>query len=656
MTHPTPPRPLRPRASLRRGALVLTSSLSLLGALALGSTQAQATPTDSGAQSRESAFAKAAQDFGVPQAVLEATSYSLTRWEAHAGEHNTDGGYGPMDLVDGTLFAADQAEGKNGTDGSTPGRVPAQVDTLGQAATLLGVSRDTLRKDDAANIRGGAALMAKKQKALGLPVGATTDPGQWYATVAAASHSSQAEDAQAFADDAYAVMGTGATRTTADGKAMALAAKPATPQKAQLAKLGLASAKPNPNVECPKGLGCEWLPAPYEQYGPDPGDYGNHDLANRDTQGPKITQIVIHDTECTWDVCLGLAQDPTYLAWHYTIRSSDGQIAQHVPTKDVGWHAGNWYVNMHSIGIEHEGFAAAGATWYTEALYRKSAKLVGYLATKYGIPLDRAHIIGHDQVPGITPANVAGMHWDPGPYWDWSHYFDLLGAPLTKVTGKPSAEIVRITPNFKKNMEPVTGCDTSGSGTPCEAQGTNFVYLHQSPSDDSPLVNDIGLKPDGSPATTDVADIGARATAGVEYAVAGRQGDWTAIWYLGSIAWFENPVKHPTATNVSGSFVVPKAGKASVPVYGRAYPEASAYPSYIPVQTVTPLQYTIKAGQRVVLSDARVPTDYYRATTFDGAPPTDHVDVVGQDTYYQVSFGHRTAYVRADDVDIVKAK
>ena len=84
------------------------------------------------------------------------------------------------------------------------------------------------------------------------------------------------------------------------------------------------------------------------------------------------------------------------------MRSSDGHVAQHVNPKNVGFHAGNWYVNMHSVGIEHEGFAATGATWYTESMYRSSAALVKHLATKYGIPLDRAHIIGHDQVPGIT--------------------------------------------------------------------------------------------------------------------------------------------------------------------------------------------------------------------------------------------------------------
>lgn len=649
MTHPSPTR----RA--RRGVVALASTVSVLGALALGTSHASAQPADSGPSSREAAFSKAAQEFGVPQSVLEALSYSQSRWEAHAGEHNTDGGYGPMNLLDGTLFAADQAEAKNGTDGTAVGTGPEAVDTLGQAAKLLGVDRDALRMDADANIRGGAALLAAKQKSLGLAVGATSDPGQWYAALADASGSAEETAAATFADDAYAVLSAGAARTTTDGKSVALPPTAVTPQRGQLAKLKLHKSKDNPNIECPSGLDCEWIPAPYQKTD-DKGGYGNHDVAQRGTPaGPTVDYIVLHDTEASWKTTLKLVQDPNYVSWHYSIRSSDGQVAQHVPTKDVAYHAGNWYMNFHSVGIEQEGFAAEGATWYSEALYRSSARLVRYLAKKYDIPMDPAHIIGHDQVPGIAPAYVRGMHWDPGPYWDWQRYFQLLGAPLSARRGAPSQDIVRILPGFDDNQQAVTGCVTPGVA--CTPQGTNFVYLHSQPSESSPLAKDIGLHPDGSASTTGVSDIGARANAGVEFAVADRQGDWTAIWYLGQKAWFYNPAKSPTAINVGGSYVVPKAGKTSVPVYGRAYPEAAAYEAYpgVPVQSVLPLQYSILAGQRAVLSDATVKTDYYRASTFDTPPPADHVDIVGQDRYYQVSFGHRIAFVRAADVDIVKA-
>ena len=138
--------------------------------------------------------------------------------------------------------------------------------------------------------------------------------------------------------------------------------------------------------------------------------------------------------------------------------------------------------------------------------------------------------------------------------------------------------------------------------------------------------------------------------------MAERQGDWTAIWFNGVKGWFHNPASDPTAIPVKGSYVVPKAGLAKVPVYGRAYPEASAYPAGIPVQALAPLQYAFTPGQRYAVGDLTVPTNYYRAVTYSLDTPNDHVDVVGQDRYYQISLGHRFAFVRAVDVEVVTAK
>ena len=224
------------------------------------------------------------------------------------------------------------------------------------------------------------------------------------------------------------------------------------------------------------------------------------------------------------------------------------------------------------------------------------------------------HIFGHDQIPGVTPANVAGMHWDPGPYWNWERYFQLLGAPLNSHAADGAVDLVRIVPGFDDNIQPLMSCTTTG--VPCEPQGTNFVYLHQAPSQTAPYINDIALRPNGAPATTRVSDIGARAQAGLTFAVAERQGDWTAIWFNGVKGWFHNPASDPTAIPVKGSYVVPKAGLAKVPVYGRAYPEASAYPAGIPVQALAPLQYAFTPGQRYAVGDLTVPTNYYRAVTY----------------------------------------
>jgi hypothetical protein len=613
----------------------LVASVAAAG-LTLAATSATAEPTN---QLRQHAYTQAAHEFGVPESILLGVSYLESRWDTHAGAPSTSAGYGPMHLTDVTTANRGGSEHDGSADprgddsrpalhpqsSPAPTAVP-QLETVTEAAALTGVDAGTLRTDPTQNIRGGAALLAKYQKELG-------NPADWYGAVA--RYGGDPATASAFADEVYATITSGVDRVTDDGQHVTLAAQNIQP-------LG---GKPNdPNTECPRNLGCLWIPAPYEKLGPAPTSYGNHDLGDRpDSQ--QITYIVIHDTEGYWDNVLKMAQDPKYVSWNYTIRSSDGQVAQHVLGKDVAWHAGNWYVNAKAVGIEHEGFAAKG-TWYTEAMYRSSAKLVRYLSARYRIPLDRQHILGHDNISGTLPANVKGMHWDPGPLWDWTHYFDLLGAPI-RATGTRHTGLVTIRPDFATNKLTFTGC--TAPGVPCAPMNSTSVILHTSPSADAPLLKDIGLHPDGSATTMDISDHGSRVETGQQYAVAETQGDWTAIWYLDQKGWFHNPRNAPTALGALGFVVTPKKGKATVPVYGRAYPEATAYPANVPVQGIVPLQYTFSAGERYSVGQA-LGSEYYYSNTFDTA---DHVVVRGQTRYYQIQFGHRVMYVNAADVDVL---
>ena len=656
-----------PPSRRRLMSLVAAASAAALGltAFALGSapssasvTQPEGTRAPDGrdclaatgpglaSHGRQHAFSAASRTYGVPTAVLLGVSYLESRWDDHGSSPSTSGGYGPMHLTNLDVERAGDARGAGPFNTSTG---PELLHTAKVAAGLTGLPTRQLLSDDAANICGGAALLASIQQDLGRPVGRTTSASSWYAAVASYSGNADGADANTFAAHVFRIIHTGATRTTNDGQRVSMSSHPAV--RVPTAR-GTASATANDasaHVDCPSTLACEWVPAPYEHYGSTPGAYGNHDLANRE-QDLSIDYIVIHDTEASYNTTLQLVQDPTYVSWNYSIRSSDGHVAQHLDAKDVGWHAGNWYVNMHSIGIEHEGFAAQGATWYTEAMYESSAQLVKYLANEYSVPLDRAHIIGHDQVPGVTPSYVKGMHWDPGPYWNWEHYMDLLGAPL-RPDRRSKSSIVTVKPGFGNNQQPVTGC--SSAGQPCPTQGTNFVYLHTQPSASSPLVSDVGLHPDGSPSTTQVSDHGARLAAGQKVVVARKSGDWLGVWYLGDIGWLYSPKSHPVVLPSDGKIVTPRPGVSTVPVYGRAYPEQAAYDgTAVPYQTVTPLQYTIKAGQQYVLADDSVPTDYYYAKTYDDSLPDDHTVISGQDRYDEIWFGHRMFFVRTADIDV----
>jgi len=641
------------RRHLRHTAVTLASAALLLPLLGAG--PAQSAPDSSTGELR-SAFATASAEYQVPQSVLLAVSYLQSRWDTHAGAPSVTGGYGPMHLTDARTALATAEHFAEGTedargDSARPAlhpdvrvpassALPARLRTLPRAAELTGLPAAELRTDPAANIAGGAALLAAAQKELGEPLSA--GPAGWYGAVARFSGADDTATAAAYANDVYDVLRTGEERVTDEGLRVALAAQPQLkPETEQLKRAGLRTA-PADDVECPKSVSCESVPAPYEEFGDN--DYGNHDLGDR-PQSQRVKYIVVHDTEGSWDGVMKLIQDPTYVSWNYTIRSTDGLIAQHVKAKDVAWHAGNWDINARSVGIEHEGFLTSPDAWYTEAMYRSSARLVKYLSRSYGIPLDRQHILGHDNVPGPTAATVPGMHTDPGPYWDWRHYFQLLGHPFKRTGGKHSS-LVTILPDYAANQPVYTGCTTKGE--PCAAHGSGEVRLYSDHDESAPLIQDIGL---GTAPTDGVNDLSSRVSTGQRFAVADRWGDWTAIWYLGQKAWFHNPRKQPTAVRAAGLVVTPKDGAASIPVYGRAYPEKEAYPAGVPAQSVVPLKYTIPAGQKYAVGDL-VPGEYYYAVTFT---PDSHRVVIGKDLYYEIQYGHRVAFVRAADVTVAGA-
>ena len=149
-----------------------------------------------------------------------------------------------------------------------------------------------------------------------------------------------------------------------------------------------------------------------------PAHGNNYTPANRPSSNP-INKVVIHVTQGSWSSALNWFQNPSAgVSAHYTVRSSDGKIGQSLSDVNIGYHAGNWSYNQTSVGIEHEGYVS-DRSWFTPAMYRSSAKLTAFLCQRYGIPVNRYRIIGHNEVPGAT-------HTDPGRYWNWTEYMRLV--------------------------------------------------------------------------------------------------------------------------------------------------------------------------------------------------------------------------------------
>lgn len=575
-----------------------------------------------GASSRvtmQAAFGRAADEFGVPKSVLLSVSYHLTLWEDHGGRPSTSGGYGPMHLT------------------QVPGSLEPALHTLDRAARLLHVPPALLKRNPAQNIRGGAALLAAGARSHGqLP----HSLAGWYAAVS--RYGGADGGPSLFADAVYASIRTGLERRISSGEVVRLTAHP-------LVSPSLAVRSPRVRSragfvpECPAILACRYVPAAHRAVNPaNPLNFGNYDAVQRKKLGMAVRTVVIHDTEGSYASAVNTFQDPAREASaNYVIRSSDGQITQMVPDHDIAWHAGNYYVNMHSIGIEHEGVAIQGAGWFSEQLYESSAALVGYLAAKFDIPLDRGHIVGHDAVPGETPRGQSTQHWDPGPFWDWAHYMDLLHASIAPVLA-PGSPILTVDPGFSGNRPIVTAC--SGCA-PIKAQPANFVYLHTAPRSSSPLVGDAAVETTG---TTQASDWGDKAVTGTQLVEVGQQGDWVAVAYAGKRAWIDNPPAAPVLLPAAGTLVTPGKRKTAIAVYGAPYPELSAYPSWIKKYRarLTPLQYTIPKGQKYVVID-EVTADYYWSPTM-----AKHAFVKSPTQYYQIFFNHRFAYVKASDVQV----
>ncbi|MGH4034374.1 N-acetylmuramoyl-L-alanine amidase [Actinomycetota bacterium Odt1-20B] len=128
----------------------------------------------------------------------------------------------------------------------------------------------------------------------------------------------------------------------------------------------------------------------------------------------RIDRVVIHVVQGSYDTALRVFKDPSHgAAAHYVVRK-DGHVAQMIRELDVAFHAGNKDMNERSIGIEHEGFVDKKSS-FTPRMYAASARLTAGICKRYGIPVDREHIIGHVEVQGTD-------HTDPGPNWDWKLY------------------------------------------------------------------------------------------------------------------------------------------------------------------------------------------------------------------------------------------
>ena len=225
--------------------------------------------------------------------------------------------------------------------------------------------------------------------------------------------------------------------------------------------------------------------------------------------GASVDYIVIHYTDISYARTLrafsNLASD---VSAHYVIRG-DGHIAQIVHEADTAWHSGNYHYNLHSIGIELELDRITNPAFTVEQYYATAA-LVCAIAGREGVPLDRDHVIGHNEVPGST-------HTDPGPTWDWPHFMWLVSLCAPPTAESVHASFVSETPypDIREDGRALvsvvlrnTGSTAWRKGTPQEARlgipgnSPDLAFLADGwPTAERPAVQREDIVPPGATAT-----------------------------------------------------------------------------------------------------------------------------------------------------------
>jgi N-acetyl-anhydromuramyl-L-alanine amidase AmpD len=296
-----------------------------------------------------------------------------------------------------------------------------KLDTLARGAALSGVSEIDLRIHADLALEAGALVLAE----LGTKTNAKHDDlASWNDAIEEMSGFADAANREHYAHQVFATLARGGSFEGRDGETIVLPKHDLPPSLTLDVSMKV---KTLAGAEYP---GAQFFPTSCTNKC-DPG-----------RGGASVQYIVVHDTEGGWNASVATLQNDPGKSVQYIV-DVDGKVGQFVPENTTAYHAGNYFYNQRSVGIEHVGYATKP---FPEKEYAASAKLVDYLAKKYNVARDRAHIIGHDQIPNgsriaqssapcsASPKSCqsnlnyggASHHTDPG-IWEWAVFMQRFG-------------------------------------------------------------------------------------------------------------------------------------------------------------------------------------------------------------------------------------
>ncbi len=123
--------------------------------------------------------------------------------------------------------------------------------------------------------------------------------------------------------------------------------------------------------------------------------------------GQKIKYIIIHSIVGSLNSCIDTFRNPNRKASAHYIVGWSGRVVKMVKPTNTAYHAGNWNINLKSIGIEHDDRGKPYCK-RPESLYKASAILVYTLCNRYKIPISRKYIRQHKEISATAcPAGLS---------------------------------------------------------------------------------------------------------------------------------------------------------------------------------------------------------------------------------------------------------
>jgi hypothetical protein len=336
-----------------------------------------------------------------------------------------------------------------------------------------------------------------------------------------------------------------------------------------------------------------------------------------------IPFLTIHDTEGSLQDTLNIFQNPANgVSIHYIV-DTDGTVYQILHEKDIAFHNGNYWYNQQAVGIEHVGYDATGYQWYNAAEYLGSAKLVAYLLKKYNIPLDHDHIMSHGTTPGPTLAGTPN-HVDPGPYWLWDYYFDLINQQGVDFPIYPvNTQTVVLHASSGVAPDGTNGAETTAN--------FNFFNLYTSSSTQSALIPNANSGGDITDETSNVESAICYYYVTKTADSAGSGDIMYEVWYGESDRVHSNPSSQYMDGHLAWLAVPPGAG---VPGYGKLV--------------------------KLTLSSPAIYGDPIASGTYQigGAPTNAIFDspfsmTISGMVWYAINYNHRQAWVPASEVSVM---